>query len=330
MPGVLKIYLTLEWNVAGFCFSKLTMERIPYLGQTIIKWQVGSSSFLALPEMGARLMNWNVTLGDGSVRDIIYWPEVDTLANIASIRGGNPILFPFSGRSYDQGEIHHWRADDGVRRPMPMHGLARQGKFRTTRLDEGGFSAQFVPDEAAKAAYPYDYEFIVSYRFDPVAIFVELQLTNLGNQPMPWSAGHHFYFTLPWSAGRTRQDYVLETTATKHLSRDEKGGLFAGPRVGPKESLANQNLVDLIHTGLRRELFAVTESPSGNRLLFRCGMANSNSRDLTIVTWTPDEKAPFYCIEPWMGPPNAPETKNGLHTVAPGQTQKFYVEITLG
>ncbi|MBC8040070.1 MAG: aldose epimerase, partial [Opitutaceae bacterium] len=55
------------------------MERIPYLGQTIFKWQVGASSFLALPERGARLMNWNVTLGDGSVRDIIYWPEVENL-----------------------------------------------------------------------------------------------------------------------------------------------------------------------------------------------------------------------------------------------------------
>ena len=42
------------------------MERIPYLGHTIFKWQVGASSFLALPEKGARLMNWNVTLGDGS------------------------------------------------------------------------------------------------------------------------------------------------------------------------------------------------------------------------------------------------------------------------
>ena len=55
------------------------MERIPYLGHTIFKWQVGASSFLALPEKGARLMNWNVTLGDGSVRDIIYWPEVENL-----------------------------------------------------------------------------------------------------------------------------------------------------------------------------------------------------------------------------------------------------------
>ncbi len=306
------------------------MERIPYLGHTILKWQVGASSFLAVPELGARLMNWNVTLGDGTVRDIIYWPEVDNLDKIAGIRGGNPILFPFTGRTYDRGEIHHWRAEDGVRRPMPMHGLARQGKFRTTRLDEGGFSAQFVPDEGAAAAYPYDYEFVVSYRFDPLGLFVELQLSNLGTTPMPWSAGHHFYFTLPWSTGRSRRDYLLETTATKHLQREEKGGLVPGPRVGTRETLANKDLIDLIHTGLRRNVFAVTETATGSRLLFRAGMAHSSDRDIAVVTWTEDEKSPFYCIEPWMGPPNAPETKVGLHTVAPGQTQKFYVEITLG
>jgi galactose mutarotase-like enzyme len=255
---------------------------------------------------------------------------VENLDNIGSVRGGNPILFPFNGRTYDQGEIHQWRAEDGVRRPMPMHGLARQGKFRTIRLDEGGFSAQFVPDEAAKAAYPYDYEFVVSYRFDPRGLFVELQLTNLGSKPMPWSAGHHFYFTLPWSPGRYRQDYLLETTATKFHQRDERGGLVPFTKVGPRETLANPNLVDLIHTGLRREVFAVTEVPTGNRLHFRSGMANSPAHDLAIVTWTADDKAPYYCIEPWMGPPNAPETKVGLHSVAPGQTQKFYVEITIG
>ncbi|MBL9214207.1 MAG: aldose epimerase [Opitutaceae bacterium] len=306
------------------------MERIPYLGHTIFRWQVGASSFLALPEKGARLMNWNVTLGDGSIRDIVYWPEIDTLDGIEKVRGGNPILFPFCGRSFDQGEIHHWRAEDGVRRPMPIHGLARQGAFRTTRLDEGGFSAQFVPDAAAKAAYPFDYEFVVSYRFDPLGLFVELQLTNLGRKPMPWSAGHHFYFTLPWSPGRTRRDYVLETTATQHLRHDlQRGGLSAGPAIGARESLAHPDLVDLIHTGLKRERFVVTETATGSQLRFRSGMAHTHSRDLAVVTWTQDEKAPYYCIEPWMGPPNSAENRVGLHTVAPGQTQKFYVEITI-
>ena len=50
------------------------MEKIPYLGQTLIRWRVGGSTFMALPERGARLMNWNLAMGDGSVRDVIHWP----------------------------------------------------------------------------------------------------------------------------------------------------------------------------------------------------------------------------------------------------------------
>lgn len=305
------------------------MERIPYLGQTILKWQVGASTFLALPEMGARLMNWHLTLGDGSVRDLLYWPEVKSLDDFAKIRGGNPILFPFNARTFDRGEIHQWRADDGIRRPMPMHGLARQGKFRVTRLDEGGFSALFLPDDAAKAAYPYDYEFVVSYRFESTGLYVELELTNRGTAPIPWSAGHHFYFTLPWTAGLKRKDYAFEVPATKTLRHMETGRLVDGPRLAPRETLDNPALVDTIHTGLRGHTCVVTERPTGQQLRFNTGFTNTTAKDAAFVTWTADDKAPYYCIEPWMGPPNSPENKLGLHHVGPGQTQKFYVEIML-
>ena len=127
------------------------MEKISYQGQTLTRWRVGNSTFLALPEKGARLMNWNITLGDGSVRDVIYWPEDADIAEIAKVRGGNPILFPFSARSFDRGEIHAWRAADGVKRAMPMHGIERQGEFQVTRLDARGFVAQFLPDDHARA-----------------------------------------------------------------------------------------------------------------------------------------------------------------------------------
>ncbi|MDD3179999.1 MAG: aldose epimerase [Opitutaceae bacterium] len=305
------------------------MERIPYLGHTILKWQVGASTFLALPERGARIMNWNVTLGDGSVRDILYWPELKTLENFHHIRGGNPVLFPFCGRTFDRGDIHFWRDETGTRRPMPMHGLARQGQFRVIRLDEGGFSAQFVPGDEAKAAYPYDYEFVVSYRFESLGMFVELQLTNLGPAPIPWSAGHHFYFTVPWSSGFTRDDYVIEIPAAKTYKHHENGRLIDGPRLVSRESLANLELIDTIHTGLRGHTFQLTETPSRDRLRFHTGFTNTTARDATVVTWTAEDTSPYYCIEPWMGPPNSPENKVGLHHVGPGQTQKFTVEISL-
>jgi galactose mutarotase-like enzyme len=305
------------------------MEKVSYQGHTLTRWRVGQSTFLALPEIGARLMNWNLTLGDGSVRDVLYWPEEANFGDFAKVRGGNPILFPFNARTYDRGDIHFWRAADGIRRPMPMHGIARQGTFKVTRLDARGFVAQFVPGEEARAAYPFDYDFTVTYRFDPLGLSCEFALTNLGSTPLPWSAGHHFYFTLPWSEGTTRADYAIRIPAAKRLRQDGTGGLIAGPQLNHEESIANKALLDALHTNLRSNEVVFGEKGRAGDVVMRLGTAPVPHPDATFVTWTFNDESPFFCVEPWMGPPNAAEHKVGLHFVAPGETGKFAVSVAI-
>jgi galactose mutarotase-like enzyme len=303
------------------------MEKIPYLGHTLTRWRVGPSTFLALPEMGARLMNWNLTLGDGSVRDVVCWPELQSLADVHKVRGGNPILFPFCARSFDQGEIGFWRDAAGVRRPMPLHGVARQGKFSVIREDARGFSARFEPGEEARACYPYDYEFTVTYRFESFGLACEFTLKNLGAEPLPWSAGHHFYFTVPWSEGAKREDYLIRIPATKRLRQDPAGQLIPGPALGPEESLGNKALIDTFHLGLRTNEVVFGEKGKPGDVTVRLGTDRTPAPEATFVTWTLADDSPFYCVEPWMGPPNSPATKLGLHLVPPGQTQGFTVTV---
>ena len=303
------------------------MEKIPYLGHTLTRWRVGQSTFLALPEKGARLMNWNLALADGTVRDVIYWPELTTLDDSHKVRGGNPILFPFNGRCFDRGEIFFWRAADGVKRAIPIHGLARQGEFKITSLDARGFAAQFVPGDEARAAYPFDYEFTVTYRFEPFGLACEFALTNRGRTPLPWSAGHHFYFTLPWSEGTARGDYVIRIPAAKRLRQDATGALVAGPALKPEENLANKDLIDTFHTALRSNEVVFGEKGRPGDVAIRLGTDSVPPPDATFVTWTLADDSPFYCVEPWMGPANAAEHKVGLHLVAPGDTQRFSVSV---
>ncbi len=305
------------------------MEKVLYQGQTLTRWRVGNSTFLALPEQGARLMNWNITLGDGTVRDVLYWPEDANFAEFAKVRGGNPILFPFNARVFDRGDIHFWRAADGVRRPMPMHGIARQGEFKVTRADARGFVALFVPGEEARQSYPFDYEFTVTYRFEPVGLSCEFALTNLGREPLPWSAGHHFYFTLPWSEGTARRDYLIRIPATRRLRQDATGALISGPSLQTDESMANSELVDTFHLGLRSHEIVFGEKDRPGDVVMRLGTEKVPHPAATLVTWTLAETSPFYCVEPWMGPANAPEHKVGLHHVAPGETQKFVVTVSV-
>jgi galactose mutarotase-like enzyme len=305
------------------------MEKIAFQGQTLTRWRVGQSTFLALPEKGARLLNWNLTLGDGSVRDVIYWPENADFADFAKVRGGNPILFPFNARVFDRGDIHFWRAADGVRRPMPMHGLARQGDFKVLRCDARGFAAQFVPGAEARACYPYDYEFVVTYRFEAVGLACEFSLRNLGHEPLPWSAGHHFYFTLPWHEGTRREDYLIRLPATKRLRQDATGGLVSGPPLQLEENFANPAIIDTLHLGLRHNEIVFGEKGRPGDVVMKIGTAPTPPPHHTVVTWTFSEDAPYFCVEPWMGPPNAPEHKVGLQFVAPGETQTFVVSAAV-
>ncbi|MGA2693489.1 MAG: aldose epimerase [Opitutaceae bacterium] len=305
------------------------MEKIPYLGQTLTRWRVGDSTFVALPERGARLMYWNITMGDGSVRDVILWPELKSLEAFHKTRGGNPILFPFCARSFDKGEIGFWRDARGVRRPMPTHGVARQGAFRTTRIDAGGFEALFVPDDEARMCYPFQYEFRVEYRFAALGLTCNMVLENLGDEPLPWSAGHHFYFAVPWGEGAARGDYLIRIPADQRLRQDASGHLVDGPKLGPLERMDNPDLVDTFHTRLRGPEVVFGEKGLPGDVVVRLGSDSMPPAGSAFVTWTQSDDSPFYCVEPWMGPANAPEHKTGLHLVAPGARETFSVSVAI-
>lgn len=275
-------------------------------------------------------MNWHLSYPDGSVRDIIHWPEeLENLDHIASVRGGNPILFPFAGRCFDKGEVFFWRSPEGKRHPMPIHGFAKDGQFDVTNLNQNGFSARLVPSEEDKLAFPYRYEFTVSYRFEDLALYVEFKLQNFDSKPIPWSAGHHFYFTLPWREGTERGDYQIRIPAREAYRHSKGGGLLPVPVFPQEDTFDSPGLVDRIHTRLRSNTVSFGPCSGEEEIKIRVGAGEKIPSGTTFVTWTESETSPFYCVEPWMGPPNSPQHGTGLHLVEPGKSQKFSVEVLL-
>jgi len=305
------------------------MEKIPYFGQELVRWQVGGSTFLALPEKGARLMNWAIAMPDGTVRDVVHWPEIASLAEFHRARGGNPILFPFCGRCFDRGDVGFWRDAHNVRRPMPAHGLARQGEFGATRLDPGGFETIFVPGVEASRCYPFQYEFRVAYRFAEFGLTCTLTLDNLGEEPLPWSAGHHFYFKLPWSEGAVRGDYLIRIPARERLRQDPAGQIVPGPPLAPVERMDSPDLLDTFHTALEGPEVVFGEEGQPGDVAIRIGSDAVPPPDATVVTWTQAADSPFYCVEPWMGPANAQEHGRGLRRVPPGGSESFTVSVSV-
>ncbi len=309
------------------------METIDYKGMKLHRWSCGPSTFLARPELGARLMSWNLQMADGSVRDVIHWPEDVDYENFGNVRGGNPILFPFSGRSFHAGKIGHWKDQKGVVRPMPMHGFARDGHFEIITADESGFTAELKPDAAAAEAYPFNYRFTVRYVFEQVSLKVYLRLDNLGDEPILWSAGNHFYFTLPWHQDLRRSDYRFEIPAKKcfTFNHASDGSLLPVEKGWDKDSsFGNPANNDRIYTRLKGDtaVFGPNggEEDIGIRIL---SDSDTYSTWNAFVVWSEAADSPFYCVEPWMGPPNSSEHGKGLHAVGGGESATFGVEVAL-
>lgn len=303
------------------------MEEIEYLGERILRWRVGASTFLAWPERGARLMHWNISYPDGTFREVVRWPEIASPDDVAKARGGNPILFPFSARTFHEGKIQTWKDPSGAVRPMPMHGIARQGIFGLARADQTGFCARLEPDSEAREAYPYEYDFEVIYRFEERSFNVELRLTNNDSQTIPWSAGHHFYFNLPWLDGAARADYRIAIPARKAARQQADGSLAPVAAFKKTAKLSDPDLVDRIHYELTSPIVECVCEKDDSRLEIEIGTQARPHPGETIVTWTASDDAPYFCIEPWMGPPNGPEHKIGLREVRPGESDAFSVTV---
>ncbi|AWT60799.1 MAG: Protein LacX, plasmid [Candidatus Moanabacter tarae] len=304
------------------------METVEYHGHTIRKWTIGSSTYVAWPERGARLMDWHLRLEDGSTRDIVYWPETHDLTKFGEIRGGNPILFPFCGRTFANGKIGFWEFE-GVRRPMPMHGFVREGTFAIDEIDEGGFTANFIPAETDQSAYDFKYQFSVKYRFRELSLQVDLFLSNLDSKTIPWSAGHHFYFRLPWHTDLGRSDYRIEIPARSAYYHASDGHLEPIKKFSTDITFADPQAQDRIHSHLMRNPVRFGPLKGEENISMYVGANPVPDKDATIVTWTESPDAPFFCVEPWMGPPNSPEHRSGFRLVPAGMTDSFTVEVSL-
>jgi len=304
-------------------------DLISFEGHPVHRWRVGSSTYLALPEKGARLMAWDYRRSDGTNRPVLHWPEGADFDRIEKIRGGNPILFPFVARSFDGGAIGYWRDPSGNRLPMPMHGFARDGHFEVSECRDRGFTARLQPGEIARAAYPYPFAFTVSYDFEPDGLKVGLSLRNPGPTAIPWCAGHHFYFRLPWHPGAARGDYRFEVSSERAFRQTPNGALAEISPPNAVYSLADEALIDRMHAHLAPDECRVVHPGSGERLHFRIKGGETASPWNTITTWTQAPDSPFYCIEPWMGPPNSAETGKGIQWVQPAEERVFTVEVSL-
>jgi galactose mutarotase-like enzyme len=245
------------------------------------------------------------------------------------IRGGNPLLFPFLGRHRVDGQIGRWRDAGGVVRDLPMHGFARDLPFRGSHDRLGNTVRMTLADsDATRPGYPFGFRFEAAYRLvDAHTLDVELTTANTGDAPLPYYAGHHFYFALPHAM---RGETVLELPRTERRFQQPDGSISNATPGEPHYTLDDPRILDRFH--------CLEGAPSRPVRIVTPGLCRTVTIDLqrpgsapwyALTTWTEAPESDFYCVEPWLGLPDAIHNGQGLRWVAPGMSETAVLRIAV-
>ncbi|MCE7068469.1 aldose 1-epimerase family protein [Dyadobacter sp. CY326] len=244
-----------------------------------------------------------------------------------------PVLFPVIG-AIKNGFVKY----KGQQYEVPRHGIIRNNtdvKFVGETDDSLTFGLKFS-DKTLKI-YPFEFEFLITYRLDANKLVVDHKVINHGDTEMLFSLGGHPAFQCPLHDDEAYEDYYLEFYAVENDSTWllEKDGLVGKTT---KPILENTNVLHL-----NRHLF------DNDALIFKHLVSKQVSLRSTkspqVITVHYDDfkylgiwakpAGDFVCIEPWLGlADNADsdqnfETKEGIMKLAAGDSfeAKFVIEI---
>jgi galactose mutarotase-like enzyme len=300
--------------------------------QDILEITEGDARLRFAPQAGGRLLSWQI--GGESV---IYWPQAADWSHPAKIRGGNPLLFPFLGRHRVDGQLGQWRDQAGVVRALPPHGFARDLPFaHALDADGRGVRMTLTDSDATRESYPFAFRFEAAYRLvDAHTLDVALSVENLGDAPLssplpspfPYYAGHHFYFSLPHGQ---RRETVLELPHTTRRYQQDDGSISAPTLGEPAYTLDDPRIHDRFHCldGAPGRPVRIV-SPSLGRVIEIDLQRPGSIPWYAVTTWTEADTSDFYCVEPWLGLPDAIHNGLGLRWLAAGRTETAALRIAV-
>ncbi|WP_011296946.1 aldose 1-epimerase [Cupriavidus necator] len=281
-----------------------------FQNQDLIRVGNDDNYLLLAPHYGGRLVRW-VRHGE----EILYWPEAADWSRPAKIRGGNPLLFPFIGRHFADGEAGRWRDANGTTHTLPQHGFARDLPFTVVAADDDKIVMALESSDSTRAGYPYAFRFEASYVMLEDGVEVALRSENTGSDRLPYYAGHHFYFSLP---AAHRPDTRLLLPEAVRLRQEPDGRLTHAIQGEPAYALDDDRLQDTFHA--LRGGGSVTLAMPGRTLAIDLDVPGCVAWH-AVTTWTESKDADFYCVEPWLGLPDAIHHGHGLRWLEPGEQE---------
>lgn len=255
----------------------------------------GALTATVYPDYGGMLGKLNL----GGI-EILHLNEA-RLPQGAVLAGGNPVLFPFPSKTADDRyELN------GKTYRMPFHGLVRDSAFGVEEVTPSGATLLRTGcREWMKDLYPFDFELRLTYALEGGALRLTARVNNGSDRPMPHAFGWHPYFVTTDKASA----YLKANMG--YCERWDDAGKTAVPT-----EVDLTPPVDYVFSGRAGDTVELVSPADGYGARVRSSDA---FRALIACTLFPGTT----CVEPWIGLPNAINTRENLQWVAPGEEARY-------
>ncbi len=244
-----------------------------------------------------------------------------------------PVLFPIIGALKDNTYFF-----EGNEYHLPKHGFFRNNEnviLKKKSDDTLTFSLKY--SEETLKSYPFKFELEVSFILKDKTLEVKHQVFNLDDQPVYFSLGGHPALNAPLFPGEIYEDYYLEFDQKMDLDTCvlTKDGLISNTsktvtKKDDKIQLTPELFNDdaLIFEDIQSKNVSLMSKHTGKIL----SLKYEDFKNLGV--WA-KPKAPYVCIEPWLGIADMEDTdqelknKIGINKLMPTHSfcASYFIEI---
>lgn len=204
----------------------------------------------------------------------------------------SPILFPIVGTLKNNGYYYN-----NKKYSLNRHGFARDMDFELIAKSDSKALFSLVNNANTLHVYPFEFELLLSYELTDNSLIINFKVINKNRFSMPFSIGAHPAFALPGQF----ENYSLDFEFSEELIRFElENDLLSNVTNSIPQ---NGNNVALHYDLFEKDALVFKKIKSKKITLLENEKPFLRVRfdDFpSLGIWT-KPKAPFICIEPWLG-----------------------------
>lgn len=279
-----------------------------------------------VPERGGTLSSI-IMLGKSGPRELLYLHDFFWDENIDDLPGGSPFCFPVCARLERQGQRGAYLYDGHIY-TLPIHGFAWSEPWQVQQLSAHHIVLQLQDNEKTRQMFPFRFHLQLDYQISSGLLICHQTYTNRDSKPMPYYAGFHPYFLMP-PPNQGKEQVMLSYHPIRRLRYNNSFTDIIGEQALFKlpTAITNPEINEQL-TMVSAQKNLLLTFPNGDQLQMIAEGVEDPNLFPYVQLYTMNEK-PFFCMEPWMGFPNAMNSVQGVRWLPPSSSEHGVMKLQL-